>query len=258
MNLPPLTLNLLCDGHVHTRFCHHARGDMEDYVQAAQARGLEEIIFLEHMETGIDYFESTWLTEDDFDLYFAEGKRLQKKYNGTIRIGLGVEVGYNPDSSDEIISRLHKRSWDRIGISCHFYRPGRAEQHVNLLSRKIANIDAIQTLGCEQVLTHYFNDLLEATRILPGTVLCHIDAALRYQPHLTLQQSHYDQIERILDVVEEKNMAVELNTSGFAIRQEPFPAEPILRRVIDRNIPLVAGSDAHTPEDVGRFFEKLR
>ena len=86
-------IDVKTDGHVHTRLCHHASGEMEEYVQAAIARGLEKIIFLEHLEMGIRYFESTWLSEEDFAYYFKEGERLREKYRGAVEIGLGVEVG---------------------------------------------------------------------------------------------------------------------------------------------------------------------
>ncbi len=88
----------LCDIHIHTRFCGHATGEMEEYVQAAIQKKLKKIIFLEHMEEGIRYFQGkTWLSEDDFDAYFAEGQRLRSTYAAEIEIGLGVECGYNPD-----------------------------------------------------------------------------------------------------------------------------------------------------------------
>ena len=109
------------DGHVHTRLCHHARGEMEDYVVSAIDRGLQKIVFLEHLEVGINYFESTWLTDADFDYYHAEGKRLQDKYKDTIAIGLGVEVGYNPGNLKQIRQKLARHAWDRIGISYHFF-----------------------------------------------------------------------------------------------------------------------------------------
>ncbi|MCK5340228.1 MAG: histidinol-phosphatase HisJ family protein, partial [Desulfobulbaceae bacterium] len=119
------------DGHVHTRLCHHASGEMEDYVLAAIALKLERIIFLEHLEMGINYFESTWLTQDDFSYYFKEGRRLQEKYSGTLEIGLGVEVGFNPDRIRQLQSFLDRYHWDRVGISYHFLDVH--GEHLNLL-----------------------------------------------------------------------------------------------------------------------------
>jgi len=52
-------------------------------------------------------------------------------------------------------------------------------------------------------------------------------------------------------------MALEVNTSGYRTKEQPYPSLAILQKAVARNIPLVAGSDAHRPEDVGRYFDRL-
>jgi histidinol-phosphatase (PHP family) len=52
-------------------------------------------------------------------------------------------------------------------------------------------------------------------------------------------------------------MSLEVNTSGYRIKNEPYPSRETLRKAIKKNIPLVAGSDARSPEDVGRDFDRL-
>lgn len=250
-------VDILADGHVHTRFCRHAVGEMEDYVQAAIARGLREICFLEHMESGISYPERTWLTEADFDAYFAEGRRLQRTYREKIVIGLGVEVGYNPECCAELRERLAGRQWSRVGLSFHYARIPGDRDHLNLVSRKAENIRRAGEFGAERLLKEYFEVLIEAVQELPATVLCHLDAALRYLPGLTWSESHLQQADRLLAAVKSRGMAVEINTSGLPVRGEPFPSRLLLGMVIGHGIPLVAGSDAHRPEDVGRHFELI-
>jgi histidinol-phosphatase (PHP family) len=246
------------DGHMHTRFCHHATGTMEEYVLSAIDKGLRHIVFLEHMEaTGVNYFETTWLTDQDFDDYFEEGQRLQKSYGDQLTIGLGVEVGYNGTHQQELQDRLQRRSWDQVGISYHFMAVPGQSFDLNLVSRQERNILAIAETGCERVLDNYFRALTDAVRVLPGTVLCHLDAALRFQPELQLTPGHWQQIDELLNTVKEQDMSLEINTSGFAIRGTPFPAPAIIQMAIKRDIPLIAGSDAHRPEDVGRDFNKL-
>jgi len=253
----PALLELRSDGHVHTSFCRHAIGTMEEYVLAAINKGLRHLVFLEHMESGIEYFDTTWLSESDFDDFFEEGDQLRKRYQDRLEIGLGVELGYNPVHRDELLARIKKRSWDRIGISYHYCWHPDFPYHLNLVSRKKWNIDAINQVGCDQLLHHYFDTLIEAVRLLPGTVLCHLDAGLRYQPELHFSKAHSEKIAVLLDTVKAKGMAIEINTSGFAIRGEPFPATQFVKMAIDRKIPLVAGSDAHKPEDVGNHFDRL-
>jgi len=243
------------DGHVHTKLCHHARGEMEEYVLAAVNKGLRKLIFLEHLEVGINYFESTWLSEDDFDFYHSEGKRLQKTFQDRIEIGLGIEVGYNPNFLEEIQRRIALHAWDRIGISYHFMDTGPA--HLNLVSSKQINIDALDQFGVDKVVNRYYKELLNAVEKLPGQVLCHIDAVMRHHPNVIITPEHEALIDDLLDAVARKNMSLEVNTSGYRIKNEPYPSPDIIRRAIKKDIPLVAGSDAHRPEDVGRHFDRL-
>ncbi len=254
---PHPLINLKYDGHMHTRYCHHAVGSMEEYVLSAIKKNLEHIVFLEHMEAGVNYFEITWLTDKDFDDYFQEGRRLQEEYGDRLTIGLGVEVGFSTTHWQELQERLQKHSWDQVGISYHFMPDLDHSFDLNLVSRQERNIKAITAAGCERVLDNYFSTLIQAVLVLPGTVLCHLDAALRFQPELHLSQGHWQQISKLLDTVKAKNMALEINTSGFSIRGNPFPLPAIIQMAIEREIPLQAGSDAHRPEDVGRDFHKL-
>jgi histidinol-phosphatase (PHP family) len=250
-----LLIDTNIDGHVHTKLCHHARGEMEEYVLAAIDLGLRKLVFLEHLEVGINYFESTWLTEDDFNFYHEEGKRLQNKYQGSLEIGLGVEVGYNPNSLEEIQRRLALHAWDRIGISYHFMDTGSG--HLNLVSSKLINIEALDKFGVEKAVSRYYKELLDAVEKLPGQVLCHIDAVMRHHPNVILTPEHNALIDDLLDAAARNNMSLEVNTSGYRIKNEPYPSPDILRKAVKKNIPLVAGSDAHRPEDVGRYFERL-
>ena len=245
------------DSHIHTHLCGHATGKMEEYVLSAIRKGLKKIIFLEHLEERIHYQPDTWLSEEKFDYYFSEGRRLQEHYGWQIDIGLGVECGYNPDCADNILARLSRRKWDQIGISCHFLKLPGMHEHINLFSRKEENIQLARKAGTEKLLTLYFRALHEAIQLLPGTMICHLDGALRFVPEAALTDTHYQMIDALLQTAAAKGMTLEINTSGLAIRNEPFPNQQILSQALSRNIPLILGSDAHKPEDVGRQFDEI-
>jgi histidinol-phosphatase (PHP family) len=245
------------DGHIHTALCHHATGAMEDFVVAAIKANLQTICFLEHMEEGIVTSRVTWLTESDFDTYFKEGKRLQERYKNEIRIELGVEVGYNPDRLDIICKRLSARNWDRIGLSYHFHKTAHYSQHLNLVSKRDSILLQLNKEEARQIEEEYYLTLLEAIKNIPATVLCHLDGVLRYHPLRQEFDPPWHIIEALLDAMKKFKMALEVNTSGIAIRGEVFPQKRILAMAIGKDIPLLAGSDAHKPEDVGYSFEDL-
>ncbi len=257
-NATDTSIHTAVDRHIHTKLCCHASGEMEEYVLAAICQNLDGMVFLEHMEEGIFSAERTWLTEEDFDCYFSEGRRLQEKYKGQLSIGLGVECGYNPDCSQTLISRLGKRDWDEIGISCHFIKPTGSSEHLNLFSRKKHNLEKIKKFDQELLLDIYFDTLLEAVTVLPGTKLCHLDGALRFLPNIHLTDHHLEKVRRLLLSVKKRAMAVEINSSGIPIRGEQFPTRIILEMAISEKVPLVFGSDSHRPEEVGRHYAQVK
>lgn len=252
-----MIIDLKSDSHIHTSLCGHAYGTMDEFVRAGIDAGLNEMFFLEHLEMGINYFEKTWLTEEEFDVYFREGKLLQKKYGAQIRIGLGVEVGYNPAEKKAILDFLSVRDFDRVAVSYHFMEVN--GRHLNLVSRKKTNVEGLGSLGVSAVLSSYYDTLLEAIEIIPADMVCHLDAVMRYHPEVKHEPGHHQQINRILDRMAEKGIGLEVNFSGSRMRGVPFPEADIIKRADGRGIQLIAGSDAHIPEHVGMFegFEKI-
>lgn len=243
------------DCHVHTRLCHHAEGEMAEYVQAALQKGLKGLVFLEHFETGINYFEPTWLNDDDFALYFEQGLRLREEYRGRLEIGLGVEVGYNPGRINEIREFLSRYSWDLIGLSYHYYE--HEGRHINMLSHKGQNMAEFSVIGVEKVIGDYLRGLLEGLRQLPVNVVCHLDAALRHHKEVNFKEEHIELIQLILSEIAARGLALEINTSGFVHRGEPYPKKWIIRQALKMGIRTTVGSDAHRPAEVGRYFERL-
>jgi len=250
----PALIDITIDGHVHTRLCNHASGEMEEYVQQGIQRGLTTMCFLEHLEAGIHYHPRSWL-EDEFAYYFEEGRRLQQRYRGIIDIRLGVETGYNPEAVSLLQEKLARYSWDRIGLSCHFHRHG--DRHLNLLSRRRESLEQLAAIGVDGVVTAYLDALIAAIGAIDCDVVCHLDAVLRHYPGIGFNEDHRRQIETLLDGIQAKGAALEINTSGIDYRGSPFPAPWIIKGALKRGIPLHAGSDAHKPEEVGRYFDRL-
>ncbi len=247
-------LDITGDHHVHTRFCNHATGEMEEYVLAAIEKGLRSLTFLEHLEGGLSYTPRIWLTSEDFQEYFTQGARLQEQYGEQITIRLGVEVGYNPRAVDDLLAQLAAFPFTHCGLSCHFYFDGK--KHLNMLSRRTDHIEKMAELGTEPILDAYFSHLIQGCQDIPCDKLCHLDAALRHNaPVLTTH--HYSLIEELFTVMLDKNIALEVNTSGYELRLHPYPAFEIITKARQLGISLIIGSDAHRPEQVGRFFTKI-
>ncbi|MFP7755119.1 histidinol-phosphatase [Thermodesulfobacteriota bacterium B35] len=243
------------DGHIHTSLCNHAVGTMEEYVRAALKRGLHTMTFLEHLEVGIRSEPRTWLTETDFTEYFKEGSRLRDIYGGRITIRLGVEAGCNPQATERLKNALDRHPWDWIGLSYHFFAVDGT--HCNLVSRRRDNLARLAAMGIDRVVTAYLDGLLEGLQNIRPDVVCHLDAVLRHHPDLRFRDTHMQQFDTLLAAMAELGVALEINTSGYDIRGQPFPGPDITARAMALDIPLIAGSDAHRPRDVGRYFDRL-
>jgi histidinol-phosphatase (PHP family) len=230
---------------------------MEEYVLAAIKAGMREICFLEHMEEGIDSHRTTWLTENDFTFYFNEGEKLKKKYAQRLNIGIGVEVGYNPEHIGSLQKRLSQRNWDRIGLSYHFHRPPEKNYHLNLVSKSDKRLQQLTLKHAQRIEETYYTSLTDAVEKIPATVVCHLDGVLRYYKGRDQLEPPWHLIEALLDAMQKRKIALEVNTSGLAIRGEVFPCRKILAMAVQRKLPLLAGSDSHRPEDIGHGFELL-
>ncbi len=229
---------------------------MEEYVLCAIKKQLHTICFLEHLEVGISQSPKTWLTPDDFSFYFSEGLRLKNKYKDRITILLGVEAGYNPEAENDFLAAVTRYPWDRIGLSCHFLKFG--SEYLNVLSKKKETLEKLADFGSEEVTQKYYQALTQALQSLDRCdVVCHLDAVLRHLPQISLSEKSWSLIFNILAEMQKKKMGLEINTSGFALRNAPFPTGSILKPAMEKGIQLVPGSDAHSPEQVGRFFPHI-
>lgn len=245
------------DLHVHTAYCNHAVGGMEEYVEAALHRGLVEIGFLEHIETGIVYPRRTWLTPELLDAYAAEGAALRERYRGRITVSLGVEVGYNPDAPEAVEALVGRHPWDRVAVSYHFVHEPGLGRHLNICSRNDpVNVAGLRALGVREVTRHYYETLAEGVARLRPFMVCHLDVIERNLPSVAEDPDIARRIEHALEVMKETGACLEINTGGYTHLGRLFPSPAILRRALELGIPWVLASDAHAPADVARDFDR--
>jgi HisJ family histidinol phosphate phosphatase len=75
----------MIDYHLHTLFCNHAVGGMEQYIQSAIDLGLREVCFLDHLtiqetEAGLS------MTPQEIPYYFHAVQVLKQKYRDRISV----------------------------------------------------------------------------------------------------------------------------------------------------------------------------
>lgn len=247
------------DLHVHTPYCNHAAGPMEDYVLAAMDRGLEEIGFLAHVECEVRRSQHTWLNPQQLDQYWDEGHELRERYQDRIRVSLGVEVGLNPRALDGLDRLIHRHSWDRVGLSFHYVTDAERDQ-VNICSRRDVARGEVAERDLLALNRHYYEVLRQGVERFRPFMVCHLDVLRRNLPDCSEHPTVQPRIELLLQTMGATGCALEVNTAGYVHRphglSHPYPAPWILARAMELGLPLAFCSDSHAPREVARHFEQ--
>lgn len=109
--------------HTHTRRCNHAAGEDREYVEAAIEAGMTVLGFADHCPQffPVDDYYSTFRMLPEQAAEYAESIRaLQKEYAADIRILLGFETEYYPDTFDALMDFVRPLKLDYMIMGQHF------------------------------------------------------------------------------------------------------------------------------------------
>ena len=240
---------MIVDYHMHLRNgsgeIAHETSAIDPFVESAREAGVDEIGFTEH----IYYFKQTrslWTvpyhTERcvyDLEAYVsavvtARGRGLPVK--------LGLEVDYVPGREDETRELLAPYPWDYMLGSLHYIGSLAVDDEPRL-------VDAV---GVEDAWRLYFETLAAAARSGLFDSLSHPDlikifgaraASFDYGP--------------VVAAIADSGVAVEVSTAGLHKPvHELYPHPEFLAACRALDIPVTLASDAHTPDVVGRDFDR--
>lgn len=238
----------MIDYHVHTSLCNHATGTMEQYVQAAVDKGLETICFLDHL-TFQEAGRSNAMLPREVPMYVNAARRLAHNYRDRITVRVGLEIDFSPRHVDECIDIVNTFDLDVVGGSVHFI------DGVDVVSKRSAWSRG--EIGADVVYPQYLAVLDSMLDYDYFDVVCHLDLPKKFnnRPFPGAIRG----FAAFLEKAGRKGLAIELNTSGLHYPvEEAFPAPDLLEQCARLRIPVVTGSDAHTPETVGRGFDQAR
>jgi histidinol-phosphatase (PHP family) len=236
----------MIDYHLHTLFCNHALGSMERYIQSAAVLGFGEICFLDHLtvqpaEKGLS------MTVKEIPYYFQAVRVLKQKYRHTIRIKAGLEIDFNPDHTGLFQEVAGTYAFDVIATALHF--PGGMDVVSRRSSWCFGEKDTDYVYGL------YFEQLEKMLDYTYFDVICHIDLVKKFgrKPSRSFDR----EVDDILSKIKEKDLTMEVNTSGYNHPiQKPYPSLDMIRKCHEKGIGITLGSDAHKPEDVGQHYER--
>ena len=243
---------MVADHHVHTAFCPHAAGEPRSVVERALELGMTELGFAEHLpfppgwrprhEVAGDWAMS-WSQVDE---YCAVVRDLAREYAADIRVVLGVEADYLDDAVEQTAEALRSYPFEYVIGSVHIVGDRFAFDHPDLRGELTA-------YGLDRI---HLESLALAERAAASglfDVIGHLDHAVKFGP--PADAAAVDAAaSRALEAVAAAGMTIELNTAGWRKAGRPFPAPGLLAEACSLGIPLVVGSDAHRPGDLGADF----
>ena len=245
------------DYHTHSYHCNHAIGNLEEYIQEAIKLGLPEIGLSDHFPMYLlpEKFHKYTMNKDLLSSYLQETTKVKRRFQSHIAVKRALEVDYYtpvfpqykkaiqpllPDL-DYIIGSIHGVAWKDsvIPIDGTFSLP-----------------DSFDTSEIDSLFLKYYEELNKLVKTGFYDILGHFDVIRKLNLNIRNHSRIWESILNVLDALESSSMVVEINTSGLRKQDELYPQPDIIQELINRRIPLVLGSDAHRPADVGYAFEE--
>ena len=237
----------MIDYHIHTKLCKHAEGEMYQYIESAISKGITEIAFTDHNPLPNNFDLAHRMHISEIDNYLTAIEKLKSRYP-EIKILTGIEADYVTGFENYLEKFITGYEFDLVIMSVHFIAHWPAGNWVFDYSFP----DRTQ----QDVFADYIQELIRGIRTGLFDILGHADLIkISGQSLLT---SVPDQIELLLQAISEKEMAIEINTSGYRRPiQQSYPGLDWLDMLQEYRIPITTGSDAHHPGQIALNFNQL-
>lgn len=231
------------DLHNHTKLCNHAEGEEIEYIEKAIECGTEVFGFADHAP--MDYDQNYRMQFEDMDHYEAKVICLKDKYSRQTNIKLGYEVDYLPGYIDE---RVLSRKVDYLIGSVHFLN-GWGFDNPEF-------IGGYQNVDLDELWSNYFNTIAQMAKSQLFDIVGHIDLLKIF--NFLPKKNIIDLAMYALSEIKKSGMAIEINAAGLRKDvKEQYPSVKILKEILNQNIPITFGSDAHSPKQVGFKRDEL-
>lgn len=235
------------DCHVHTKISHDGISSMQEYLEISAQKSVDEITFTEHY----DVYDGlkTNLKTLNVDNYLASYKKMQESTNA--KFNFGIEIGLQPDISENIKALVAKYPFDFIIGS----------SHITCKKDMAMDTSFFDGLTRKEAYLKYFEEVLENIKIYNEfDVYGHLDYVVRYGGYgiKTIEYADFaDILDAILSELIKKDKGIEINTSGLRYGLPyPHPNIEILKRYKELGGKIITiGSDAHKTADLAKDFD---
>lgn len=260
-------MNKKRDGHVHSKYCPHGSNDsMEEYLNVAISKGLQEITFTEHMALPqsiiVQGMEETFLKTaspsiEELDKYFEEVKKVKEIYKDKIKVNIGLEVDYIEGYEEETEKILNKYG-DLLEDSILSVHLGKYDDKYYCLDCIESFEELLKIIGnIEKIYDLYYNTILKAIKSNLGEFkpkrIGHPTLVRIFNKKYPIDYKNNKIIEDIIKEIKEKGYELDFNTSGLRKKLcgEVYPSGYFYELAVSNHVPMVYGSDSHEAASVG-------
>jgi len=236
---------MLPDYHIHTPFCKHAEGGMEEFLEVARQKNLPEICFTDHVPNPDNYDPQNRMNIGEFESYKEKVISLSVT-SGAPSVLFGVEADYYNGCERFLRKWLPRHKFDLVIGSVHYINSWGFD---NPDERKVwDNVDVADTWR------KYFELVGRLADTHLFDVVGHFDLPKKFG-YTPGEPAIKEMVFTVMEKIARAQMAVEINTSGLRKPvREIYPSVMLLGMARDHGIPICFGSDAHKPEEVGCEF----
>lgn len=240
---------MLLDYHMHLEKGEFTKEWWEEFYCRELENGIREVGVSEHAHRFVEaryIYEHLPYTEkwcdSSLEKYISFMEELKSIYN----VKIGIEMDYFPEKEDEIRSFLEKYNiFDYVLGSVHWLKCG--------FGFDIDPNDPRWNNDLEEIFVDYFDRVKRAINSGIFDIIAHLDLIKLWG--VPLPEDIKEIYEDISRVITDSGIVLEINTSGLRRPvKEIYPSPKFLEIISKYDVPITFGSDAHLPEDAGRFI----
>ncbi len=252
------------DYHIHPNYSIDAEGEIDEFCEAALNAGLKEIAFTTHLDTDrvtddcyvnvkgkrVDVSSSEWF-EDYESTIRSAGDHFA---DSGLQILLGIEVDCFPDVETVLPEGFFSTDFDIILGSIHLI------DHIAISAGERAE-EAFRKYALKDLGEKYFTIMLDSIDLGIFDILAHIDLYRRYGESFYGDAIHdlwKLHLKELANRMKRRRIGFEINTSSLRRGMtHPMPEERIIQALKTEGVETITvGSDAHTPNEVGRGIDE--
>ena len=254
--------------HTHTIFCD-GKADVETFCRQAFDKGLHSLGFSAHapIEKKTGFPRTNWtMKEELMGEYIDTVNAAKSRWEGRLRVFLGLEVDYIPGLMGPADSEYRELGLDYIIGSVHYIIPSRgAPFTVDSNARELQQRIQESYNGDPSAVTEaYFNSL--ETMISTGglDIIGHPDLIRKSNSkiHFFDEDSEFyrKRCASAAALAGKGGIITEVNTGGMnrGYIETPYPSRVLLELFCKNKVPAVINADAHRPEDLNGYYEEAR